>query len=291
MSRFTVATIAREPWPILNRFLRWHLDQGAERIVLYLDDPEDPALPRLRAEPRIDARPCTPAFWAGLGLKPDARFTRRQRAVLAQAYGELRDGWLLVVDADELMWLRDRSIPEALRSLPDGARSLRVRSAEQVRLANGAEAFRTPIPRAAVDRVYGEKSGLLRARFGLTYHPEGKSFHRAGQAGLNMKLHWAHDATGARTPGPVWGADERAHLVHFAAPDYDRWRAKVAWRAGAHGFAQPVKDRITDIADSPDPEAGYRALFQTLHALTDDQAAALQAEGGLLRQGPRLSDR
>lgn len=283
---FTVATIAREPWPILNRFLSWHLAQGAEKIVLYLDDPEDPARPRLRAEPRIDARPCTPAFWSGLGLNADARFTRRQRAVLRQAYAELQDGWLLVVDADELMWMRDASIAEALATLPEDAQSLRVLSAEQVILPDGSEGFRSPIERASVDRIYGEDSGLLRARFGLTYHPEGKSFHRAGQQGLNMKLHWAQDGEGNKTPGPVWSATDRAHLVHYAAPDYDRWRAKVAWRAGAHGFAQPVKDRVAAIAGSDDPEAGYRSLFQTLHTLTEAQAEALEAEGALLRHGP-----
>lgn len=284
----TVATIAREPWPILERFVRWHLAQGAAKIVLYLDDPKDPALPRLAGDLRIDARPCTPTFWASLGLKADARFTRRQRGVLTQAYRELTDGWLLVVDADELMWMRDRPIPEALAALPEDALSLRVRSAEQVFLADGAQAFRMPIERAGVDRVYGDDAPLLRARFGLTYHPEGKSFHRAGQDGLKMKLHWAEDANGDRTPGPVWGMEDSAHLLHFAAPDYDRWRAKVAWRAGAHGFAQPVKDRVAEIASSADPEAGYRALYDRLHALTDAQAAALDAEGGLLRHGPEV---
>ncbi|QXT40830.1 glycosyltransferase family 2 protein [Gymnodinialimonas ceratoperidinii] len=285
---FTVATIAREPWPILERFLRWHLGQGAARIILFLDDPNDPCLPRLAGEPRIDARPCTPELWAQAGVKPDARFTRRQRAVLTLAYRELREGWLLVLDADELMWLRDRPINAALDSLPDEALSLRVLSAEQLRLSDGSEAFRTPIERAAVDRVYGDKAPLLRARFGLTYHPEGKSFHRAGQQGLRMKLHWATDAEGARTPGPVWGAPEGAHLLHYAAPDYDRWRAKVDWRAGAHGFAQPVKDRLGEIAASPDPEPAYRALFDDLHTLSDREARALDVEGGLLRHGPEV---
>lgn len=286
--RFTVATIAREPRPILERFLTWHLRAGADKIILYLDDPQDPCLAHVQGEPRIDARPCTPAFWSSIGLKPDARFTRRQRGVLSQAYRELTCGWLLVLDADELMWLRDAPIAEALDGLPTDALSLRVRSAEQVILPDGTEGFRTPIERAGVDRVYGEKSGLLRARFGLTYHPEGKSFHRAGQVGLNMKLHWAQGRDGNRTPGPVWGMAERAHLLHYAAPDYGRWRAKVAWRAGASGFAQPVKDQIAAIEESADPEAGYHALFQTLHALTAPQAAALDAEGGLLRHGPEV---
>ena len=288
VNRFTVATIAREPWPILDRFLRWHLGQGAARIILYLDDPKDPSLPRLQGDPRIEPRPCTPALWAGLDLAPDARFTRRQRHVLAQAYHDTPEGWLLVLDADELAWFRDRTIPEALATLSDDAQSLRLKSAEQVMLPDDSDGFRTPIDRKAVNRVYGADADLLRIRHGLVYHPEGKSFHRAGQAGITMKLHWAHDADGNRTPGPVWGADEQAHLVHYAAPDYDRWRAKVAWRRGAHGFSKPVKDRLDQIADTADPEPGYRALFDTLHRLTPEMADRLEAEGGLLRHGPEV---
>ncbi|MEJ6389495.1 glycosyltransferase family 2 protein [Gymnodinialimonas ulvae] len=288
MSDFTIATIAREPWPILARFLRWHLDQGAKRIILYLDDPNDPSLRRLRGDPRIDARPCTPALWASLGLDPDSRFTRRQRHVLAQAYADTPEGWLLVLDADELVWFQGRTVPQALASLPAEARSLRVKSAEQVILPDGGSGFRVPIERRAVTRVYGADAALLRIRYGLVYHPEGKSFHRAGQSGLTMRLHWAEDAHGTRTPGPVWGAAEQAHLIHYAAPDYERWRAKVAWRRGAHGFSQPVKDRLDQIANDPDPEPGYRAMFDTLHRLTPEIAATLEAEGGLLRDGPKL---
>ncbi len=285
---FTVATIAREPWPILNRFLSWHLGQGADRIILFLDDPGDSALPRLQGDPRIDARPCTPAFWSSLGLSANKRFTRRQRHVLARAYADTSEGWLLVLDADELVWFQGRTIPEALATLPGDAQSLRVKSAEQVILPDGTDGFRMPIERKAVNRVYGSDADLLRIRYGLVYHPEGKSFHRAGQTGINMKLHWAEDTDGNRTPGPTWGAAEKAHLIHYAAPDYDRWRAKVDWRRGAHGFSAPVKDRLDVIADLADPEPGYRALFDTLHRLTPDTADRLDAEGGLLRRGPEV---
>ncbi len=283
---FTVATIAREPWPILNRFVSWHLGQGAARIILHLDDPDDPSIPRLQGEPRVEVRRCTPAFWAARGMDGDTRFTRRQRRVLSDAYADTPEGWLLVLDADELMWLRDRSIPDMLATLPPDAHSLRVLSAEQVVLPDGSDGFRTPIERKAVNRIYGADAELLRIRKGLVYHPEGKSFHRAGQAGLEMKLHWALGPDGTRTPGPVLGPRDRAHLVHYAAPGYDRWRAKVAWRAGAHGFSQPTKDRLAQIAASPDPEPGYRALFDRLHSLTEAQTQALEAEGGLLRDGP-----
>jgi len=285
MTGVTVAAIAREPWPVLRRFLTWHLDQGVERILLYLDDPNDPAIPRLMGEPRVEVRPCTRQFWQSLGLSPDTRFTRRQRHVYAHAYRDVADGWLLFVDADELMWLQG-GMKQRLQDLPEDAKSLRVQSAEQVKLSGGADAFRTPIDRKAVNRVYGADADYLRIRFGLVYRPEGKSFHRAGQTGLNIKLHWAETSDGARSPGPVIGRAEDAYLIHYAAQDYDRWRAKVDWRSGARGFSQPVVDQLTQIAHSPDPEAGYKDLFDTLHFLTKDRAAALEAEGGLLRDGP-----
>jgi hypothetical protein len=286
LPRLTVATIAREPLPVLQHFLRWHLGHGADRIILFLDDPDDPAQTALAGDPRVELRPCTPAFWAGLGLAPDARFTRRQRAAMTAAYRETAEGWVLVLDADERMWTPGRSLPAALATLPADTVTLRVLTAEAVALAGGGRAHRLPIARAAVDAIYGADAALFRPRFGLVGHPEGKSFHRAGVPGLRLKLHWAVDAAGEKVPGPVWGTADRAYLLHDFAPGYDRWRAKLDWRAGASGFADPLKDRIAAIAATPDPEAGYRALHTRLHTLTAADEAALEAAGGLLRDVP-----
>lgn len=284
----TVATIAREPVPVLRRFIDWHLSQGAARIILFLDDPDDPAQAALSGDPRVDIRPCTPAFWAGLGMSPDVRFTRRQRAVMTLAYREASEGWVLILDADELMWMRGRSLPAALTDLPEDVDTLRVTSAEQVGLSEGGEAFRLPVARKTVDAIYGADAPLFRPRFGLVGHPEGKSIHRAGLPGIRLKMHWAETEAGAPLEGPRWGAAERAHLLHYFAPSYDAWRAKIAWRAGAHGFAQPMKERLAQIAAMEDPEAGYAALYARLHSLTEAEEAALDAAHGLLRDTPPL---
>ncbi|MBF9060945.1 glycosyltransferase family 2 protein [Rhodobacterales bacterium HKCCSP123] len=289
LPRLTVATIAREPLPVLERFVRWHLSQGAERIILFLDDPDDPARGALSGDPRVELRPCTAGFWASIGLSADTRFTRRQRAVMTMAYREISGGWVLILDADELMWMRGRSLPEGLATLPQGTDTLRVTSAEQVGLPRGGEAFRMPIDRGLVNGIYGEDAALFRPRFGLVGHPEGKSIHRAGLSDIRLKLHWAVTEAGAVIEGPLWGAAEEAHLLHYFAPGYDRWRSKMDWRAGAHGFAGPLKDRLAEIAGMPDPEAGYRALYDRLHALTAEEEAALDAAGGLLRLLPPLA--
>src|SRR6056297_580822 len=284
----TMVTIAREPLPVLDRFLRWHLGQAAARIMVLLDDHDDPASAAFAGDPRIDIRPCTDAFWSSIGLSPDARFTRRQRAVMNRAYAEVAEGWILVLDADELMWVQDRPLPAALAEVPENTTTIRVLSAEQVTLADGREAFRRPVSRAEVNEIYGADAALFRPRHGLVGHPEGKSIHRAGQADIRLKLHWAVDHAGTAIEGPVWGADERAYLIHYVAPGYDRWRAKMDWRAGAHGFAGPLKDRIAAIAAQEAPQAGYRALYDRLHNLTEAEETALDAAGGLLRDHPPI---
>jgi hypothetical protein len=286
----TVATIAREPVQVLSRFLRWHLAQGASRIIVFLDDPADPAQTALAGDPRVEFRPCTPALWASFSVSAEARFTKRQRAAMTAAYREVADGWVMILDADELMWLCGRSLPQGLASLSPDTPSLRIQTAEEVTLPGGDLAFRLPIARSTVDAIYGVEAGLLRPRFGLVGHPEGKSIHRAGLPGIRLKLHWAVTEEGTPVAGPVWGAAERAYLLHYFAPGYARWRDKMGWRAGAHGFADPLKARLADIAQSPDPETGYRALYDRLHSLTAAEAVALEQVGGLLRDLPPMDE-
>ncbi|WP_227284067.1 glycosyltransferase family 2 protein [Boseongicola sp. H5] len=286
---FTVAAIMREPLPVLTRFLNWYRAQGAGRMILFLDDPDDPALPYLRTIPEVDARPCDAAFWTRLGLPPGARFTRRQNAALTLAYHETSEGWFLNVDADELMRFEGRTIAEALATWPDELQTARILSAEQVFLADGTEAFRLPLPRPTINEIYGAHADLFRSRFGLIGHPEGKSFYRAGLPGIRLRQHWAHEADGARIHGEILRHEDGAHLLHFAAPDYDTWRRKLDWRRGSHGFTDPMKDALERISDSQtEREEGYRALYQAIHTLTPEQEAQLDAKGGLLRLGDEI---
>jgi len=287
---FTVATIAKEPLAVVQRFVSWHLGQGAARIILFFDDPNDPAIDALKGEPRLDLRPCNPALWAAIGTKPDARFTRRQRAAMTAAYLEAATDWVLILDADERMWVRDGTLTNLLAAQADDVLSVRVLSAETVWLEDGTSALRLPIPRAVVNDIYGADADLFRRRSGLVGHPEGKSFHRTGLKDVRIKLHWAEHLDGTPLPGPVLEPQDRAHLVHDVAPGYERWRAKLDWRAGAHGFAGPLKSRLAEIAASPDPETGYQTLYERLHHITAAEAEALTAAGGLLREGPGISD-
>lgn len=83
--------------------------------------------------PRITCVPCTPEFWSGLGMQPDANFPKRQNAALPAAYNAAREPWFLNVDADEFLYVEGRGIGDLLAEQPGNAQALRVTTAEIVR--------------------------------------------------------------------------------------------------------------------------------------------------------------
>jgi hypothetical protein len=278
-----VAAIVNEPPTVIRRFVRWYLAQGASLVWLFLDDPASSDRSVFAGEDRVRIQPCTPAFWNGLGLSQDARFTRRQNAALTHAYQALDRDWLLNVDADELMYFPGTTLADRLALVPPDVQTIRVATAELVDTGGDGRVFRLPVSRAAVNEIYGTDADIFRPRFGLVGHADGKSFHRAGRSDLRLRQHWAEDATGAEVTGLRWGPAAGAYLLHYQSPDYDLWRAKLDWRLGSHGFSDPVKERLRAIqaADS-DPEPDYRALHKLLHCLTADREARLRELGGLL---------
>lgn len=279
---FTVAAIVNEPTPVLTRFVRWYLTQGAQQVQLYFDAPDHAAVTALRTDPRVTTIPCTPAFWHSIGIADDARFTRRQNAVLTHAYHALRQGWLLNVDADELMYAQNGTLADWLATRTD-AQTIRIATAEHVHGPGNDLLFRLPIPRNKVNEIFDGNADLFRRRFGLIGHADGKSFHRSGRSDIRLRQHWSEDAAGDEVQGARLGGPDGIYLLHFIAPDYAAWRAKLDWRLGSHGFPDPIKQRLHQIAETADPEAGYKSLFDLLHAITPAQLAALESIGGILR--------
>jgi hypothetical protein len=283
LSTFRVAAVVKEPAPLIDRFVGWYLAAGAAGITLYFDDPADPAIAACCTDPRVTAVPCTPDFWRGIGQEPDARFTLRQNAAITAAYGQAHEDWLLVVDADELVHLAHGTIAGLLAAQGPEVRSLMVEPAEFVHAPGGGAAFRLPIGRGIVNRVYGDEAELFRKRHGLIGHSTGKAFHRSGQTGIWLRQHWAVDAAGEAVPFASAGRDQGAYLLHYLAPDYPQWRAKMEWRLASSGFHGGVRALIDAImAQAKDREAGFAALYDRMHRIDAAMADRLRGVGGLL---------
>ena len=276
----TVAAILKEPVAVTLRFAAWYLDQGADRVRLFFDDPSDPAIPLVQDHPGIDAQPCTQDFWDRVGIAPDARFTRRQNLALTVAYRETAEGWFLNVDADELVWLEHAPLGDFLAAQEADVLSVCFRTAEAVQTpGTPGTHFRLPIPRRARAAIYGEGGNVLMRRGGLVGHDDGKTAVRAGMPGLVLRQHWAQYPDGTRVPARDVGPAQGGYLLHFFDRGYESWRAKLDWRRSSYGFRPEIRDELIALREGPDPEAALRALYEAAHVF-DPGRVRLLAEAG-----------
>ncbi|WP_280960244.1 glycosyltransferase family 2 protein [Antarcticimicrobium sediminis] len=267
------------------RFAAWYLSGGASSLLLMFDNPQDPAIGVLGDHPRIECVPCTPEFWAMLGMTPDTNFPKRQNAALTWAYHRTDEPWFLNVDADEFLYIEGRSIATLLAAQPRAIEAVRVLTAEVVRPVAPMEQlqFRLPMPRDAARRVYGESAALFGPRRrGLIGHPQGKSATRTGLSDARARQHWVERSDGTPVAERLVGAAQRGFLLHMIGYDFEAWRRKLEWRSVSRGFTTPMTRRIEAAMSSGAPEAPLRALYDAMHKLDEAALARLDEVGARL---------
>jgi len=285
MPVWRVGAIMNEPLAEVLKFCAWYLAQGADELVICFDDPQDPALEVLSPHPRIRCIPCTPAFWAQLGLSPSETFVTRQNTALTWVYRQYADGWLLNVDADEFLFVDGGSVASVLAAVPSGKISVRVRTAERV-LVKGVDAplhFRLPMGRAVRRAVYGEDAPLFGPRReGLVGHSHGKSLVRCGINGLALRQHWPRGLRPGGADEVVLRPEHDAYLLHMIGADYDVWRQKLDWRSGSRGFTDGLTERVASALACSAPDEALRDLHSRIHCSTSDRLKRMEAHGVLL---------
>ena len=280
----TVVSFAREPLATMLRFVAWHRAMGATQQRLYLD-PDDPAFPYLSVLPDVTTIRCDAAFWAGFGLNSDSEFRQRQIAALTHGYRAVTEGWVAVLDADELFWFNGRSFGDVL-SLDGDVRSIRVLTAELVHHANplsGQTHFRNALTVGQCSAVYGADAFLLRRTNGLVGHREGKSITRAGLGIRRMRPHFAALARHTLGTDVIWSGIEGAHLLHFLNDGFENWRSKLDRRLRGNGIRPRMKAAIQKILATDTPEPALRAFFAAVHGIDDETLARLHGMQAHLR--------
>lgn len=287
----TLVSVVREPLPHLLRFITWHRHQGVGRFLLYFDDPADPAIAALAGVADVTCVPCTPTFWQSLNKTPEDRFTKRQCAALTHGYRQVQDGWVAVCDGDEMFHAETGALQSVVAQVPEGVAAVRILPAEviQTDIDDDLVRFRTPIPRPAIESVYGEAGFLVRRNTGMVGHKQGKSITRAGQTIKVMRQHWAQDGENQMLPEIVVGREAGAFLLHFFDRGYASWRAKFEWRMGAWGFPAPIAERLQPLyealqsggAAAEAAEVTLQEQYRALHHFEAAKIAALEAAGCL----------
>ncbi|HEY9039833.1 MAG TPA: glycosyltransferase family 2 protein [Roseovarius sp.] len=258
-----VSTI-KAPADAILTFAAHHLDIGAHRIHIFLDEDCPVARRALAGHPRCTVTVTDDAYWAKRRKRPETHQTR-QSANATRAYRR-RPGvdWLGHIDVDEFL---SPSVPlsEQLAALPASARTARVRPVEALAPPPGdagATWFKACHPRqsprnAQTEEIYPSFGALLNG--GFLSHVAGKIFVRTGQDGLSLRIHNAFDSA-----GKIANEDDLTQtlLCHFHAPSWQAWQRAYRFRLQSGSYRPSLK--------------GAPSLPMTMYALF----TAIEAEGG-----------
>ena len=291
-----VATI-KAPVDAILGFAAHHLDLGAHRLFLYLDDDNRTAFRILKAHPRIRPVLTDAAYWQSLGMKRRAKHQSRQFENARHAYGRAGDlDWLAHIDVDEFL-LPDRPLGAQLAGLPAGCLCARVRPVEALAPATPdqplfAKAF--ALDRATRNRqtetLYPDYGAHLNG--GFLSHVAGKMIYRTGVPGLRVNI---HNVTVGEVQNPGQRELDETALLHCHAKSWEDFIAAFHYRLDKGSYRAELKpNRPADqggltlhqlfaTIHATDGEAGLHRFYDQVCRATPAHLAALETQGLLRR--------
>ena len=284
-----VATIKAPVRDVLN-FAAYHLDQGAHRLYIYLDEASEEAFTLLKSHPKVRVATCDAAFWARQGGKRPIKHQVRQSRNATHAYARKPEvDWLAHIDVDEFL-SPSGDIAQILAALPPDILCARIRPVEVLADGDGT-AFKGFIPSGPhrariVDEIYPTYGTYLKG--GFLSHVAGKLFVRTGLDNVTYKIHNMFQGD-VMNPGQT--ELPQVDLCHFHARTWQHWiesyqyrlekgayRAELAAAAGENGV------NLHHFLLQLDRKGGTDALrrfFAEVAQDTPDLRQRLQAQGVL----------
>ncbi|MAC78943.1 MAG: glycosyl transferase family 2 [Rhodobacteraceae bacterium] len=228
LPRWGLSSTIKAPLQEILGFAAWHLDRGAHRLYIYLDDPESDAFDILKAHPRIRVKRCNTVWWRNHGGKRPEKHQVRQTINATHAYARKAEvDWLIHMDVDEFLW-PETTIAETLAKLPPDIMTVRVRPSEA--LAGTGKSYKAFIPtspdrQGIIERLYPTFG--LHLRGGFVSHTAGKVFVRTGLEGIKIRI---HNAFRGQEMNPGETETDHIALLHCHARDWDDWLAHYRYR-------------------------------------------------------------
>ncbi|MCE8528966.1 glycosyltransferase family 2 protein [Ruegeria pomeroyi] len=288
-----VATVKAPEREIL-RFSAWHLEQGAHRLFLYLDDPDPAVFSRLKAHPRIRVFACDESYWQRRKLTRPVKHQARQTMNARHAYNRADVDWLAHVDVDEFIW-SETPIATILSTLPDDTLCARMRPIEA--LAGDDALYKAFIPGGPardgiVRRLYPTFGAFVKG--GFMSHVAGKVFARTGMEKVDFRI---HNIFRNKEMNPHQVELDTVDLCHRHGADWDHWIAAYRYRIAKGSYRPDLAPNVPREAgglsmhellsgiEEEEGEAGLRAFFDELNATTPEGRARLRA-AGMLKHRP-----
>ncbi len=314
--RIGITTTVRAPVERVSEFVNYHLDLGVERIHLFFDDPDDPAIDAI-SSPRVTATRCDRRHWAEAadlfaGAARAALHERARDLVLRDlesndycietrqilnatlALGRAREeqlDWLFHIDADELIYARSGSLSELMAGIPRDADvahfpPLEALPEESTNSGSFADVrwFKSLLhvgypPSRRVHRLHRTLGRLVGC------HVWGEYFHGHCVGKAATRVQSQASCISVHRPGPISAlkvhVPPAAWVLHFDCISFDEWLVKWRRRSGV-GVARMMRPirreegRQFAALDAAGDLAGLRALYQHLYYVPASQRRRLE---------------
>ena len=278
-----VAAFMREPLDGTMRFLNWYKAQGASRILLYFDNPQDTAIYLLQGIPGVECVRCTAPFWESLvsGARPS--LVQRQELAMAHAYSRVGHGWFMKVDGDELVYLDGVELNDLSAAQSAEQPAFQIAMAEQIHARDPIPGihFRLPValPPDLVSEVYGDLAHIMEGQARLMSAHRTCPVIRADLNAHQVRLLWSGSFDSPRLIGQVAAPTDRAVMLTYSDDPYRNWMRKIPRWMGDAGYREVMSPVLAPIFNSINPEAGMRALYRDLHVFDLAKFDALARAG------------
>lgn len=294
-----VSTIKAPTQDIID-FCAHHLDLGAHRLYIYLDDDNHEAFEQLQNHPKIRPTLCDAAYWSKTAKQRPQKHQSRQTANAMNAYRKRAEvDWMTHIDVDEFLWPNgNQTLGEQLATLPNNSQTARVYPIEFLvppqDLKQQTVAHFKSCHRKRNDRT--KESAFLYPNFGayldggFLSHVQGKVFYRTAIQGLKIRI---HNAFLDGESNPNCSILDNLELCHFHAKSWENWYAALRYRHSEGSYRaelKPVFDKnrggltmhqFFQSIESQSGEQGLIAFFKEVCTATPELLENLRGLGHL----------
>ncbi|WP_137699964.1 glycosyltransferase family 2 protein [Marimonas lutisalis] len=297
--RWGIVSTIKAPLQEIADFAAYHLDLGAHRLFLYLDDDNPDAFEALKKHPKIRVFKADAANWRSDNrpAKHQARQSANARHAYRRKAGEI--DWLAHIDVDEFLWPAS-DLSGQLAALPATCLCARIRPVEALStdgitdIPPGQTIFKAMTNNRAqrqreTEAIYPTFGAFLNG--GFLSHVAGKLFIRTGIDGLGIKIHNIQLGED-QNPGQVELTG--TELCHMHAQSWQAWMKTYRYRLEQGSYRPSLApNRARDMGgmtmhelfrflEDSEGEAGLRRFYDEVCLATPDLRARLSAQG-LLR--------
>jgi hypothetical protein len=292
----TVSTVKAPLRAILN-FAAWHIEHGAHRIYIYLDEDAPDSFAALNAHPRIRVIHTDDTYWAKRNGRPDMHQVRQTANLRHVNNRRAEVDWLANIDVDEFL-LPQRTIVDQLADMPPDCLCARVRPIEALAPGTATPPGETLFKAFHLDQDVRRRDTAEcfptwghHLSGGFLSHVAGKLFFRTGLSGLRVKIHNMF-LNGEKNTGERHMSD--TELGHFHAAAWPPFIEQTHRRLATGSYRSTLKPQsrepgalnlhsLLSAINEAEGDAGLKRFFDEVCTADTDLCARLDARGLLRR--------